>query len=89
MSDPNNVVVGEGTSTLDYLKIRYAWLGELIDEVNAELEHLRTLEAWHTKREPLLVSAISENLGFESGEDHRAYYDWMHNNPKPVRSKRT
>lgn len=88
MSDPNDVEAGVGSTTLDYLKIRYAWLGELIDEANAELEHLRALEAWHTKREPYLIAAVAENQGFDGDISHRALYEWMHSNPKPVRSKR-
>lgn len=33
--------IGKGTTTLDYLKVRYQWLGELIDKTDSELERLR------------------------------------------------
>jgi hypothetical protein len=38
---PDAEVIGRGSTTLDYLKIRHQWLGLLIDDAEAELKRLR------------------------------------------------
>lgn len=65
--DPNEEI-GNGTTTLDYLKVRYAWLGELIDETTAELKRLQTENAQY--REHYVTRTSYQALEAENAKLH-------------------
>ena len=38
-------LIGKGSTTLDYLRVRHEWLGELINSAEAEVKRLRGVNA--------------------------------------------